>query len=101
MVRIDRRFQLESEKLGRKVVFQVTVYEKKNARKDPRYFAQTECEDPYHYRVQFIIKDSPSFEALLDTFIQQLNFRGYTPLRYRIKSDKGWSDWIEIPPIPR
>ena len=102
MIRINRRFQLEVEKLGKKTIFQVTVYERTGTRsKGKRLFAETQVEDPYHFRVQFIVRDAPDFDSLLKTFLEQLAFRGYTPIRYRLKEeDNGWSDWINIPPSP-
>ncbi|MFT7581064.1 MAG: hypothetical protein ACI9MR_002738, partial [Myxococcota bacterium] len=47
-IREFNRFQLEATKLGRNVVFQVTVFEKKERNKS-RLYAETQCSDPLQY----------------------------------------------------
>lgn len=89
------RFQLEATKLGRNVVFQVTVFQKRE-RNRTKLFAETQCSDPFHFIIQFIIREAPTFEVLLEKFIRQLNHRGFTPLRYRIRTDEKWAEWLAI-----
>jgi len=89
------RFQLEATKLGRSVVFQVTVFEK-NERNRRRLFAETQCSDPLHFIIQFIIREAPTFEDLLDKFVQQLTHRGFTPIRFRLRDGGRWGEWSPI-----
>jgi hypothetical protein len=86
------RFQLEAVKLGREVVFQVTVFEK-TERNRTKLFAETQCSDPLHFVIQFIIREAPTFQALLEKFLKQLVHRGFTPIRFRIRDDRKWADW--------
>jgi len=99
VVTVHSRFQLEAEKIGKHVVFQVTVYQKKT-KNNSKLFAETQCSDPYHLMVQFIIRDCPDFATLLSRFIEQLDYRGYLPIRYRKKISGKWEEWIAIPPRP-
>ena len=99
VIAIDSRFQLEAEKLNRHVVFQVTVYKKKT-KNSTRLFAETQCSDPYNYMVQFVIRECTDFDDLLTKFLAQLDYRGYSPLRYRKKEGGVWGEWIPIPPRP-
>ena len=98
------RFQLEATKLGRTLVFQVTVFEKRD-RRGVRLFAETQCSDPYNFLIQFIIRDASSFEDVLQRFIEQLRWRGYTPLQYRVRQRVGqqgyqrWGQWVPIPEV--
>ena len=48
----------EFAKLGRDLVFQVTVFEREE-RKRRKLFAETQCSDPFHLVIQFIIRDAP------------------------------------------
>jgi hypothetical protein len=89
------RFQLEANKLGRSVVFQVTVFEK-TERNRKKLFAETQCSDPLHFIIQFIIREAPTFEDLLDKFVQQLTHRGFTPIRYRLRDAGRWREWGPI-----
>ncbi|NUN12648.1 MAG: hypothetical protein HUU55_03320 [Myxococcales bacterium] len=95
------RFQLEATKLGRDVVFQVTVLEKRE-RRGTKLYAETECSDPYHFLIQFIIREAESFEEVLDKFKRQLVYRGFSPLRFRVRThDKTtgydrWAEWVNI-----
>jgi len=90
------RFQLEATKLGRVVIFQVTVYSKKVRRKE-RLFAETQCSDPYHFIIQFVIKDAESTEDIIDRFMAQLRHRAFEPLRFRYHEDDRWGTWLPAP----
>ena len=94
MIKEHGRFQLESTKLGRSVVFQVTVFEKVDRRRT-RLFAETQCSDPYQFIIQFVIKDAESMDELITRFIEQLAHRGFHPDRYRVFKER-WGNWIEI-----
>ena len=74
------RFQLEASKLGRSVVFQVTVFEKME-RNRGKLFAETQCSDPLHFIIQFIIREAATFDVLLEKFVQQLVHVGFTPVK--------------------
>jgi len=89
------RFQLEATKLGRCVVFQVTVFEK-TERNRRKLFAETQCSDPLHFVIQFIIREAPTFEVLIDRFVQQLTHRGFTPVKYRVRGEGKWQEWTPI-----
>lgn len=95
MIHEHGRFQLEASKLGRGVVFQVTVFAKV-VRRRTRLFAETQCSDPYQFVIQFIIKDAESVDEVIDRFIAQLRHRGFDPERYRVQGDDAWGDWILI-----
>ncbi len=95
MIKEFNRFQLEATKLGRSVVFQVTVFEK-TERNRTRLFAETQCSDPLHFIIQFIIREAPTFEDLIDKFVQQLTHRGFSPIRYRMRDAGKWQDWMPI-----
>lgn len=95
-IQIFGRFELESLKLGRDVLFQVTVFEKKE-RGRRRLFAETQCSDPLQYMVQFVIRDAPDIDGIINRFVEQLVHRGYNPSRYRLGQDNGtWEEWTEI-----
>jgi hypothetical protein len=94
-----KRFQLEATKLGRNVIFQVTVFEK-TERSGKKLFAETQCSDPLHFLLQFIIKEAPSFEKLLDKFLRQLIHRGFTPVRYRTRGELKWQEWTPLDAYP-
>ncbi len=99
MVSEHSRFQLEATKLGRTVVFQVTVMAR-NDRGRTRLSAETQCSDPQHFLLQFIVRDAEDFGGLLDRFRQELDHRGFNPERYRLRKDDGaWSDWISLGPV--
>jgi hypothetical protein len=90
------RFQLEASKLGRTVIFQVTVYERKERNKT-RLYAETECFDPMHYMIQFIIRDAEDMDAVIERFRAQLQHRGFNPVCFRLKKDNGaWDEWKSI-----
>lgn len=90
------RFQLEASKLGRDLVFQVTVFEKEE-RKRKRLFAETQCSDPFHLVIQFIIREAPDFDALVLRFAKQLEHRGFAPNRMRMRAGGKWDSWIPVP----
>ena len=91
-----KRFQYEATKLGRTVVFQVTVFEKKERNK-ARLYAETQCYDPLQFLIQFVIRDAPDLDAVIDRFTQQLIHRGFSPLQFRVKNDNGsWGTWSHI-----
>ena len=95
-IQVFSRFQLESTKLGRDVVFQVTVFEKKE-RGRRRLFAETQCSDPLQYLVQFVIRDAADLGGVISRFVEQLVHRGYTPYRYRLRLENDtWDEWMEI-----
>jgi hypothetical protein len=96
LIKEHARFQLEASKLGREVVFQVTVFEREERRRK-RLFAATQCYDPFHFLIQFIIRDAPDFDALLDRFIKQLAHRGFEPLRMRLRDGERWQEWTAVP----
>jgi hypothetical protein len=89
------RFQLEATKLGRNVIFQVTVFQKRE-RNRSKLFAETQCSDPFHFIIQFIIREAPTFEVLLEKFYRQLDQRGFAPLRYRVRDKGKWGEWEGI-----
>ncbi|HAN31400.1 MAG TPA: hypothetical protein DCQ06_07365 [Myxococcales bacterium] len=93
------RFQLEASKLGRDVVFQVTVFCKEERRRK-RLFAATQCSDPFHFLIQFIIREAPDFDTLLARFIHQLDHRGFEPIRMRMRDKGRWADWSQVPTAP-
>ena len=95
VIREFKRFQLEATKLGRVVVFQMTVFEK-TERNRRKLFAETQCSDPLHFVIQFIIREAPTFEVLLAKFVQQLLHRGFTPVKYRVRGDDKWQTWLPI-----
>ncbi len=95
MIKEHGRFQLEASKLGRLVVFQVTVFEKIDRRRT-RLFAETQCSDPYHFIIQFVIKDAESMEEIIRLFTDQLLHRGFEPHRVRIFKER-WGSWEAAP----
>ena len=66
-LKICDRFQLEASKLGRTIVFQVTVFERKDRGKT-RLFAETECSDALQHLIQFVIRDAPDVDGVVDRF---------------------------------
>jgi len=90
------RFQLEASKLGRDTVFQVTVFEREE-RKRKRLFAETQCADPFHLVIQFIIREAPDFDTLLQRFVRQLEHRGFLPTRMRMRDGGKWREWQAVP----
>lgn len=90
------RFQLEASKLGREVVFQVTVFQKEERRRR-KLFAATQCSDPFHFLIQFIIREAPDFDALLQRFVGQLEHRGFEPERMRMRGEGKWEPWRPVP----
>ncbi len=98
MIREFTRFQLEAGKLGRDVVFQVTVFEREERRRK-RLFAETQCSDPFHLVIQFIIREAPDFDTLLQRFVAQLEHRGFAPQRLRLRDDASekWLPWTVVP----
>ena len=91
-----KRFQYEATKLGRTVVFQVTVFEKKERNK-ARLYAETQCYDPLQFLIQFVIRDAPDLDTVIERFTQQLIHRGFSPLQFRVKNDNGsWGTWAHI-----
>lgn len=92
-IREFNRFQLEASKLGRSVIFQVTVFERKE-RSKRRLYAETQCYDPLQYIIQFVIRDAEDMDGVIERFTAQLSHRGFTPLAYRVKRDNGtWGEW--------
>lgn len=96
MVKEFTKFQLEAEKLGRVVVFQVTVFEKVDSKDRKKLFAETQCSDPLHFIIQFIIREAMDFDSLLNKFLTLLEHRGFVPLRFRKKEKNRWLKWIDI-----
>jgi hypothetical protein len=90
------RFQLEAAKLGRIVVFQVTVYARVVRRKTTLY-AETQCADPYHNVIQFIIRDAESTDDIIERFTAQLRHRGFDPIRFRLTEEETWGPWSSTP----
>lgn len=90
------RFQLEAAKLGRDLTFQVTVFEKEE-RKRKKLFAETQCSDPFHLVIQFIIREAPDFDSLLQRFVRQLEHRGFAPSRMRMRENGKWKEWQNVP----
>jgi len=86
---------LEASKLGRDVVFQVTVFAKEE-RNRSKLFAETQCSDPFHLVIQFIIREAPDFDSLLSRFIAQLEHRGFVPVRYRLHEAGKWAHWRSL-----
>ncbi len=96
-LKIYDRFQLEALKLGRTVVFQVTVFERQERGKK-RLFAETECSDPQQHLIQFVIRDAPDVDGVIDRFVAQLVHRGFKPLRHRLRVHEAqkWAEWEPI-----
>lgn len=92
------RFQLEASKLGRDVVFQVTVFQKEERRR-AKLFAATQCSDPFHFLIQFIIREAPDFDTLLGRFVAQLDHRGFEPMRMRMRGEGKWESWTPVPRV--
>ncbi len=95
MMREHSRFQLEATRLGRTVVFQVTVFERED-RQRPRLYAETQCSDPLHFLLQFIVRDATDFDDLLSRFVSELEHRGFEATRYRRREGRRWGDWIAL-----
>ena len=90
------RFQLEAIKLGREVIFLVTVFEK-NERGRRRLFAETQCSDALQFLLQFVIRDAKDLDGVVERFVRQLVHRGFDPLQYRVQTETGsWEDWIPL-----
>ncbi len=98
MITEHSRFQLEASKLGRDLTFQVTVFEKEE-RKRKKLFAETQCSDPFHLIIQFIIREAPDFDTLLTRFVQQLEHRGFVPNRMRMRVGGKWDTWVPVPGV--
>lgn len=99
MIQEHARFQLEANRLGRDHVFQVTVFEK-DERRRKRYFAETQCSDPFHLVIQFIIRDAPNLAGLVRRFVGQLEHRGFEPRRMRVCEPTGkWQPWGPVPHV--
>lgn len=96
MITEHSRFQLEASKLGRDVMFQVTVFEKEERRRK-KLFAETQCSDPFHLVIQFIIREAPDFDGLLSRFVKQLEHRGFAPTRMRMRNAGKWEQWLPVP----
>ncbi len=95
-IRLHSRFQLEASKLGRSVVFQVTVYERKERNKR-RLYAETQCYDALQHMIQFIIRDASDVGGVIERFRGQLEHRGFTPICYRTREGEGpWSSWQDL-----
>jgi hypothetical protein len=95
-INLFNRFQLEATKRGHNVVFQVTVFERTERNKS-RLFAETQCSDPLLYMIQFVIRDAPDLDSVIDRFKAQLSHRGFTPLQFRVKNGDGsWGRWSLI-----
>jgi hypothetical protein len=97
MVTEHSRFQLEATRLGRTVVFQVTVLAR-SERGRTRLSAETQCSDPLHFMLQFIVRDAADFDDVLARFRQELEHRGFTPERYRLREAGAWADWVQVGP---
>ncbi len=96
-IREHSRLQLEATKLGRNVVFQLTIFERKDRPKS-RLYAETQCYDPLQHIIQFVIRDAPDLDTVIDMFARQLLHRGFVPLKYRLRSDNGsWDAWVPMP----
>jgi hypothetical protein len=89
------RFQLEAMKLGRAIVFQVTVYRRKDSRRE-RLFAETQCSDPVQHIIRFVIRDEPSVDGIIQRFRLQLTHRGFIPSRVRFRQGTAWQAWQPI-----
>ena len=49
------------------------------------------------YIIQFVIRDAPDMDGVIESFTAQLNHRGFTPLCYRLKNDNGtWAGWSNL-----
>jgi len=100
MMQEHGRFQLEATKLGRTVVFQVTVFARTD-RNRTRLYAETQCSDPYHFLLQFVVRDAPDFETLLQRFLAELDHRGFEASRYRQWGQGTWGEWLALRPAAR
>ncbi len=77
-------------------MFQVTVFEREERRRK-KLFAETQCSDPFHLVIQFIIREAPDFDTLLQRFVGQLEHRGFQPTRMRTRVNERWQDWTAVP----
>jgi len=100
MMQEHGRFQLEATKLGRTVVFQVTVFARTD-RNRTHLYAETQCSDPYHFLLQFIVRDAPDFETLLQRFLAELDHRGFEASRFRQWGPDAWGEWQALLPASR
>lgn len=98
MMQEHSRFQLEATKLARTVVFQVTVFSRVD-RARTRLYAETQCSDPLHFLLQFVVRDAPDFDSLLQKFLAELTHRGFEPLRFRLREGTAWKEWEPVPPL--
>lgn len=96
MMQEHSRFQLEATKLARTVVFQVTVFSRVD-RARTRLYAETQCSDPLHFLLQFVVRDAPDFPTLLQKFLAELVHRGFEPSRFRLREGSAWADWQPVP----
>ncbi len=95
-IREHSRLQLEATKLGRNVVFQLTIFERKERPKSKLY-AETQCYDPLQHIIQFVIRDAPDVATVIDMFARQLLHRGFVPLKYRLRAESGsWESWLPM-----
>lgn len=88
-------FQMEASKLGRTVLLDTTVYEKRDRRRTGLH-AEAQCSDPHHFIVQFVVRDAESVDDVVRMLIAQLEHRGFEPTRYRMRSDGGWDEWVVV-----
>ncbi len=98
MMQEHSRFQLEATKLAHTVVFQVTVFSR-NDKARTRLYAETQCSDPLHFLLQFVVRDAPDFDSLLQKFLAELTHRGFEPQRYRMRNGAAWQEWMPVPPL--
>ena len=96
MMQEHSRFQLEATKLARTVVFQVTVFSRGDKDRQ-RLYAETQCSDPLHFLLQFVVRDAPDFSSLLQKFQGELDHRGFDPIRYRLRDGLVWQEWLAMP----
>lgn len=98
MMQEHSRFQLEATRLARTVVFQVTVFARQDKART-RLYAETQCSDPLHFLLQFVVRDAPDFQTLLSQFMAELIQRGFEPRRLRLRDVAAWEEWKPVPPL--
>ncbi len=76
-------------------MFQVTVFERED-RQRTRLYAETQCSDPLHFLLQFIVRDAADFDDLLARFLAELEHRGFEAARYRLREGGKWGEWVAL-----
>jgi hypothetical protein len=47
--------------------------------------------------IQFVVRDAPDIDTVIQRFVAQLIHRGFSPQSYRVKTDSGrWAEWNSL-----